>query len=193
VLVWMDLEMTGLDPLKDSVVEIATIITDDDLNVIAAGPDLVIHVPEDALANMDEVVTAMHTRSGLLESIRASEITLEQAMNQTLAFLKEHITEANTVPLCGNSIGTDRSFLSIHMKEIDNFLHYRNIDVSTIKELARRWFPDTVKQAPRKAGGHRALDDILESIDELRFYKTALFSTAANGAATAVESATSQP
>jgi oligoribonuclease len=177
VLVWMDLEMTGLDPLQDLVVEIATIITDDDLNVIAAGPDLVIHVEESALDKMDEVVTNMHTRSGLLELIRTSTITLEDAMAQTLAFLNEHISEANTIPLCGNSIGTDRSFLSIHMKPIDDFLHYRNIDVSTIKELGRRWLPDVVKQAPRKASGHRALDDILESIEELRFYRQALFIT----------------
>ncbi len=175
MLVWMDLEMTGLDPLRDLVVEIATIITDDNLNILATGPDLVIHANEEALAGMDEVVLNMHTRSGLLEAIRASTVTLDEAMKQTLAFLGEHISEPNTVPLCGNSIGTDRSFLSIHMKPIDDFLHYRNIDVSTIKELARRWFPDQFKRAPRKAGGHRALDDITESIDELRFYRDTLF------------------
>jgi oligoribonuclease len=175
VLVWMDLEMTGLIPSRDVVVEIATIITDDELNVVAEGPDLVIHATDEQLAGMDEVVVNMHTRSGLLELIKASTITVAEAEAQTLAFLKEHITEANTVPLCGNSIGTDRSFLSVYMTSIDDYLHYRNVDVSTIKELARRWNPEILKKAPRKAGGHRALDDIRESIEELRFYREALF------------------
>lgn len=171
----MDLEMTGLDPVHDKIVEIATIITDDDLTVIAEGPDLVIQTSEEALDKMDEVVLNMHTRSGLLDAIRASTVTHDEARRQTLDFLKQHISEPRTVPLCGNSIGTDRSFLTLAMPEIDAFLHYRNVDVSTVKELARRWFPDALKKAPRKAGGHRALDDIRESIEELRYYRTAVF------------------
>lgn len=175
MLVWMDLEMTGLIPSRDVVVEIATIITDDDLFVIAEGPDLVIHATDEQLAGMDEVVVNMHTRSGLLELIKASTVTLQEAEEKTLAFLKEHISEPRTIPLCGNSIGTDRGFLSVYMTSIDDYLHYRNVDVSTIKELARRWNPDELKKSPRKAGGHRALDDIRESIEELRFYREALF------------------
>lgn len=175
VLAWMDLEMTGLEPERHVIVEIATIITDDDLQVIAEGPDLVIATPEEALAHMDEVVVGMHTRSGLLDAIRASTVTHAEALAQTMAFLRTHIPEANTVPLCGNSIGTDRRFLAAWMPEIDQYLHYRCVDVSTIKELARRWHPDILKGAPRKAGGHRALDDIRESIEELRFYRSALF------------------
>jgi oligoribonuclease len=174
--VWMDLEMTGLDPVHDKIVEIATIITDDNLELIAEGPDLVIATSEEALEKMDEVVVNMHTRSGLLDLIRASTITLDDARRQTLDFLKLHISEPRTVPLCGNSIGTDRSFLALAAPEIDAFLHYRNVDVSTVKELARRWFPETLKKAPRKAGGHRALDDIRESIEELRYYRASLFS-----------------
>ena len=171
----MDLEMTGLEPDRHTIVEIATIITDDDLNVIAEGPDLVVHATPDELARMDDVVRNMHTRSGLLPAIEASTITLEEAGRATLAFLKEHIPERRTVPLCGNSIGTDRRFLAAHLPEIEDHLHYRSVDVSTIKELARRWFPTELKGAPDKATSHRALDDIRESIDELRFYRTALF------------------
>lgn len=171
----MDLEMTGLDPDRCVIVEIATIITDDDLAVIAEGPDLVVHATEDELAAMDEVVVKMHTSSGLLDRIRASELSLADAGAQTLAFLREHIPEPRTVPLCGNSIGTDRRFLARYLPEIEDHLHYRSVDVSTLKELARRWAPDALKQAPPKTGSHRALDDIRESIDELRFYRAALF------------------
>jgi oligoribonuclease len=175
VLAWMDLEMTGLDPTRHVIVEIATIITDDDLNIVATGPGLVIHQPETALANMDDVVLGMHTRSGLLSAIRNSKVTHDDALAQTLAFIKEHVTEAKTVPLCGNSIGTDRRFLATHMADIDEYLHYRSVDVSTIKELAKRWHPEQARNAPRKAGGHRALDDIRESITELRYYRSAIF------------------
>lgn len=175
MLAWMDLEMTGLDATADVIVEIATLITDDELEVIAEGPELVIHQPETMLQHMEPFVRDMHTRSGLLELIRASETTLQHAGSETLAFLKEHIKEPGTVPLCGNSIGTDRRFLTAYMPEIENFLHYRSIDVSTIKELGRRWFPKDLGAAPKKAVGHRALDDIRESLDELRFYRTALF------------------
>jgi oligoribonuclease len=173
----MDLEMTGLDPGRCVIVEIATIITDDDLNVIAEGPDLVINQPESALAEMDDVVVAMHTRSGLLEAIRASTVTHEEALSRTLAFLREQVREPRSVPLCGNSIATDRRFLAAHMPEIEDFFHYRCVDVSTIKELARRWHPEQFRAAPRKAGGHRALDDIRESIAELRYYRTSVFRT----------------
>jgi len=171
----MDLEMTGLDPARHCIVEIATLLTDDELELIAEGPDLVIHAVPDALAHMDDVVRGMHTRSGLLPAIEASTTTLEEAGAATLAFLREHIPEAGTVPLCGNSIGTDRRFLSTWLPEIEKFLHYRSVDVSTVKELARRWYPEAAAASPKKAGGHRALDDIRESVAELRYYRGAVF------------------
>lgn len=175
MLAWMDLEMTGLDPANNVIVEIATLITDDDLELVAEGPNLVVSQPPEALATMDDIVRDMHAKSGLTPQIEASTLTLEEAGAQTLAFLQEHIPEARTVPLCGNSIGTDRRFLAVYLPEIEEFLHYRSIDVSTIKELARRWNPKGLNNAPRKAGGHRAMDDIRESVDELRFYRSALF------------------
>lgn len=175
VLAWMDLEMTGLDPTRHAIVEIATLVTDDDLNVVAEGPDLVVHATEEQLSLMDDVVVSMHTRSGLLDAIKASTTTVEEAGAQTLEFLKAHMP-AGQVPLCGNSIGTDRRFLAAYLPEIENYLHYRSVDVSTIKELARRWHPAAVSAAPRKAGGHRAMDDIRESIEELRYYRVSGFS-----------------
>ena len=175
MLVWMDLEMTGLDPAKDVIVEIATIVTDDELEIVAEGPDLVVHQPDEALAVMDPVVVEMHTASGLLRAITASTITLQEAGAATLAFIKEHVPEARTVPLCGNSIGTDRRFLAIYLPEIEDHLHYRSVDVSTIKELTRRWYPGALEATPRKATAHRALDDIRESIDELRWYRDNVF------------------
>jgi len=181
LLAWMDLEMTGLDPAKHVIVEIATLLTDDDLNIIAEGPDLVIHATDEELSRMDDVVVEMHTKSGLLEEIKASTVTLEEATKQTLDFLRSHIPEQRSVPLCGNSIGMDRRFLAIYMTEVEEFLHYRSIDVSTLKELARRWLPSVLDSAPRKEVGHRALDDITESIKELRYYREALFSAEANG------------
>jgi oligoribonuclease len=171
----MDLEMTGLDPTRHVIVEIATLVTDDDLMIVAEGPDLVVSQPAEALAAMDDVVRDMHTRSGLLPAIEASTITLEEAGQATLAFIREHVPEPNTVPLCGNSIGTDRRFLDAHLPEVEKYLHYRSVDVSTIKELGRRWHPQVVSKAPRKAGGHRALDDIRESVAELRYYREAMF------------------
>ena len=171
----MDLEMTGLDADRHVIVEIATIITDDDLEIVAEGPDLVVHATDEQLAEMDDVVVKMHTESGLLERIKASTLTLHDAGAQTLAFLREHIPEPGTVPLCGNSIGTDRRFLARHLPEIETHLHYRSVDVSTIKELAKRWMPELLADAPSKAGSHRALDDIRESIEELRFYRQSLF------------------
>jgi oligoribonuclease len=172
VLAWMDLEMTGLDPRRNVIVEIATLVTDDDLNLVAEGPDLVVHQPPEALAAMDDVVVGMHTRSGLLPAISASTITLEEAGAATLAFLKEHIASPRSVPLCGNSIGTDRRFLAAHLPEIEEFLHYRSVDVSTVKELIKRWNPALLDAAPRKAEGHRALDDIRESLNELVYYRS---------------------
>ena len=167
--------MTGLDATRHAIVEIATIVTDDDLAIVAEGPDLVIHQSEDVLAGMDEVVSDMHTSSGLLESIRSSTVSLEQAGSETLAFLAEHIDEPGTVPLCGNSIGMDRRFLTAHLPEIEEFLHYRSVDVSSIKELARRWYPALINKAPRKKTSHRALDDIRESIEELAFWRSRIF------------------
>ncbi len=178
MLVWMDLEMTGLDPAKDVIVEIATIVTDDELEIVAEGPDLVVHQPDDALAVMEPVVVEMHTTSGLLPLIKGSTTTLEEAGAATLAFIKEHVPEPRTVPLCGNSIGTDRRFLAIHLREIEEHLHYRSVDVSTIKELTRRWYPGALEATPRKATAHRALDDIRESIDELRWYRANVFKPA---------------
>ena len=163
--------MTGLDPTRDVIVEIATIVTDDELNVVAEGPDLVVHQPPTALEGMDPVVVEMHTSSGLLEAIAASTISLEDAGAQTLAFIREHVPEARTVPLCGNSIGTDRRFLAAYLPEIEEFLHYRSVDVSSVKELIKRWNPKLLDGAPAKAEGHRALDDIRESVDELRYYR----------------------
>ncbi len=174
-MVWMDLEMTGLDPRRHVIVEIATVITDSDLNIIAEGPDLVVSVTSEELAEMDEVVTSMHRRSGLLSEIAFSNVKLEEAQQKTLEFIKAHIPEANTAPLCGNSIGTDRRFLEEYMPEIEEYLHYRNIDVSSIKELAKRWYPGIMKHAPQKQMGHRALDDIRESISELAFYRKSIF------------------
>ena len=182
----MDLEMTGLDPTRDVIVEIATLVTDDELQVVAEGPDLVVHHPPEVLAAMGDRVREMHTRSGLLGAIEASQVTLEEAGRATLAFLVEHVGEAHKVPLCGNSIGTDRRFLAAYLPEIENYLHYRSVDVSTVKELAQRWFPEALAQAPRKAGGHRALDDVKESVRELRYYREVLFKAPATaGAASA--------
>ena len=179
MLVWMDLEMTGLDPGRHVIVEIATLVTDDELNLVADGPDLVIRASDAELAEMDDFVTNMHASSGLLDLIKTSTISLEEAGAKTLAFLQQHISEARTVPLCGNSIGTDRRFLARALPEIEEFLHYRSIDVSTIKELARRWYPTEYAAMPRKDGGHRALDDIRESLDELRYWRSTVFKPSA--------------
>ncbi|MEK7426721.1 MAG: oligoribonuclease [Actinomycetota bacterium] len=182
MLVWMDLEMTGLDPAKNVIVEIATLITTDDLEIVAEGPDLVVHQPEEALALMEPIVVDMHTKSGLLDSIRASTISLEDAGAATLEFIKTHVPEARKVPLCGNSIGMDRRFLDTYLPEIENWLHYRSIDVSSVKELVRRWYPAINSSRPFKQGSHRALDDIRESISELRFYRERVFVPAAPSA-----------
>ena len=177
---WMDLEMTGLEPRTDVIVEIATLVTDDQLQIIAEGPDLVIHQSDEVLAIMDPFVVEMHTRSGLLEAIRSSTMTLEEAGQATLDFIKLHAPEARTVPLCGNSIGTDRRFLAAYLPDIENWLHYRSVDVSSLKELVRRWYPEVRADRPRKAGSHRALDDIRESVNELRFYRERVFTPRAD-------------
>lgn len=171
----MDLEMTGLDPARNVIVEIATLVTDDDLNIVAEGPDLVVHTTEDELAKMEPVVVDMHTRSGLLDEIRSSTLTLEEAGAQTLEFIRTHVPEPRTVPLCGNSIGMDRRFLAIHLPEIEEHLHYRSIDVSTIKELARRWYPGSLDGLTKKSSAHRAMDDIKESVAELVHWRNAVF------------------
>ena len=175
MLAWMDLEMTGLDATKDVIVEIATLITDDDLRIIAEGPDLVVHATDEQLAGMDPIVVDMHTRSGLVKEIQASTITLQEAGAATLAFLQEHIPEPRTVPLCGNSIGMDRRFLVAYLPEIEDYLHYRSIDVSTIKELARRWYPDSLSGLSKGASAHRAMDDIKESVAELVYWRDKVF------------------
>src|ERR1700733_7667560 len=171
----MDLEMTGLDPVRNTIVEVATLITDDQLEIVAEGPDLVISASPEQLAAMDDVVRSMHTRSGLLSAIQASGTSLAEAGEVTMAFLRQHIPEPRSVPLCGNSIGTDRRFLAAWLPEIDDYLHYRCVDVSTIKELVRRWYPAAYADSPKKAGSHRALDDIRESIRELAYYREAVF------------------
>jgi oligoribonuclease len=171
----MDLEMTGLDPSLHVIVEIATLVTDDDLNIVAEGPDLVVHQDDAALAKMEPVVVEMHTHSGLLGEIHTSSVSLFDAGAQTLEFIQSHVTEARRVPLCGNSIGMDRRFLAAYLPEIEEYLHYRSVDVSTVKELVKRWYPTLNATRPRKAGAHRALDDIRESVSELRFYREHVF------------------
>lgn len=175
MLVWMDLEMTGLDHTSDVIVEIATLITDDNLAIVAEGPDLVVHATDEQLANMDPFVVEMHTRSGLLDQIKASTISLEEAGAATLEFIKQHVAEPMSVPLCGNSIGTDRRFLDAYLPDIENYLHYRSIDVSSVKELVKRWYPNVDVKRPRGQGSHRALDDIRESVREMAYYREMVF------------------
>ena len=171
----MDLEMTGLDPARHVIVEIAALVTDDDLDIVAEGPDLVVHQPPEVLAAMEDVVREMHTASGLLAAIEGSDVDLTTAGRTVLDFVRTHVPEPGTVPLCGNSIGTDRRFLAAYLPELDEHLHYRSVDVSTVKELCRRWYPDAYEAAPVKAGSHRALDDIRESVAELRYYRSSIF------------------
>lgn len=172
-LVWIDLEMTGLDPNKEKIIEIATIITDSELNIIDEGPNLAIHQPEKLLVCMDEWNTKHHTASGLLQRVRDSKITNAKAEMETLEFIKKYCKEKKS-PLCGNSVWHDRRFLSKYMSSIDQFLHYHNIDVSSLKELSRRWYPKKLTP-PKKKRKHLALDDIRESIEELAYYKDHLF------------------
>lgn len=174
----MDLEMTGLDPETQVIVEIATLVTDDDLNIIAEGPDLVIFQPDEAMVNMDDFVTTMHTTSGLLDLIKASTVSHDDAMQQTLDFIKLHSPESGKIPLCGNSIRTDRAFLAKYMPDIENWLHYRCVDVSTVKELVKRWYPGLEHARPKSEGlSHRAMDDIRDSVAEMKYYRDKAFRT----------------
>jgi oligoribonuclease len=170
-LVWIDLEMTGLDTVRHTIVEIAVLITDSELELVDDGIDLVVHASPEELAQMDDFVRKMHTKSGLLPAIEASKLTLEDAGKAVLAYLAEQLPGPGTAPLCGNSIGVDRRFLDRYLPEVDQYIHYRSIDVSSFKELCRRWYPAVYKRRPGKQETHRALDDIRESIEELRFYR----------------------
>ena len=172
-LVWIDMEMTGLDPDSDYVLEIATIVTDSDLNVIAEGPVIAVHQPDDVLDAMDDWCTKTHTGSGLVDRVKASTVTEQTATEQTIAFLEKWVP-AGVSPICGNSVSQDRRFLFDHMPQLEEYFHYRTVDVSTIKELASRWQPDVLKGFKKK-GTHLALDDIRESIAELQFYRTKIF------------------
>jgi len=173
-MVWIDCEMTGLDLANDALVEIAVLVTDSELNVLGDGVDVVIKPPAGALERMPDVVRDMHTASGLLDELPTGT-TLEDAQAQVLAYVREHAPDVRKAPLAGNSVGTDRGFIARDMPELDAHLHYRIVDVSSVKELARRWYPRVYFQAPKKAGGHRALADIRESIAELRYYREAIF------------------
>ena len=167
-LAWIDLEMTGLDPHEHRIIEIACVVTDNDLNVVAEGPNLVVHQPEEELAKMDAWCVAHHGASGLTERVRKSQLTPAQAEQESIRFFRQYM-EVGEAPLCGNSIGQDRKFLEAWMPELGALFHYRSIDVSTLKELAKRWRPELPSM--EKKGSHRALDDILESIEELRYYR----------------------
>jgi len=171
-LVWIDLEMSGLDPDEDVILEIATIVTDGELEIVSEGPNLVIHQPEQILEGMDEWNTRHHAESGLTDRVRRSDVSEERAERQTLEFLRQHV-DRDDAPLCGNSVYQDRRFLYRYMPDLEEYLHYRNVDVSSVKELVERWYADV--EAPDKETRHRALDDIRESIEELRFYREQIF------------------
>ena len=173
-IVWIDCEMTGLDLQRDALIEVAVMVTDSELNVLGDGVDVVIACPQEALTTMPDVVREMHTASGLLDEL-AHGVSMEQAQQMVLDHVRELVPEPRRAPLAGNTVGTDRGFLARDMPELEQHLHYRIIDVSSVKELARRWFPRAYFNAPRKNGGHRALADIRESIEELRYYREAVF------------------
>ena len=172
-LIWIDLEMTGLDPQQDFILEIAAVVTTSDLDIVAQGPDVIIHQPQEHIASMSYFVRNMHANSGLLDAVKQSSISVDQAQMEVLTFLKQYC-EKNSAPLCGNSVWVDRFFLKCHMPELYDFFHYRTIDVSTLKELAVRWYPNQI-EIFKKLKKHRALDDIQESIAELKYYKNKLF------------------
>ena len=173
-LLWLDMEMTGLRPERERIIEMALVVTDGDLNVVAEGPDIVIHQPDEVLDAMDEWNKSHHGGSGLLDAVRSSTVSEADAAREALAFVRAHCPK-RAVPLAGNSVHQDRRFLQTHMPEIDEYLHYRNVDVSTVKELARRWYPAVAAAVPAKKNVHRALDDIRESIEELRYYREHIF------------------
>ncbi|NMH65309.1 oligoribonuclease [Shewanella salipaludis] len=172
-LIWVDLEMTGLDPEVDRIIEIATIVTDQQLNILAQGPVIAIHQSDDTLAKMDDWNQKHHGESGLIARVKASQFSEADAIAQTIAFLSEHVPQGAS-PMCGNSIGQDRRFLNRYMRELEDYFHYRNVDVSTIKELVKRWSPETM-DGFKKQGTHQALQDIQESIAELRYYRDKVF------------------
>jgi oligoribonuclease len=174
-LVWIDCEMTGLDVGSDLLIEVAALVTDGELNTLGEGVDVVIGATADEMARMPDVVRDMHASSGLTDAVVASTVTMKEAEQQVLAYIKEWVPEAGKAPLCGNSIATDRGFLARDMPELDGWLHYRMVDVSSVKELARRWYPKAYFGSPKKGGGHRALADIKESVLELRYYREAVF------------------
>ena len=174
-LVWIDCEMTGLDLRGDALIEIAVLVTDGELAVLGEGVDIVIHADDAALANMPDVVRDMHARSGLTDEVRRSTVTVAEAQERVLAYVRAHVPEPRTAPLAGNSIATDRGFLARDMPELDAHLHYRMVDVSSVKELCRRWFPRVFYAKPEKGMAHRALADIYESIRELDYYRRTLF------------------
>lgn len=174
-LVWIDLEMTGLDPERDVVLEIAALVTNGELEEVGPGIDLVVHAADEALDGMVEVVKEMHAHSGLTDAVRASTLTVAAAEVQVLAYVAAQVPEAGKAPLCGNSIATDRMFMAKYLPTLDAYLHYRMVDVSSVKELARRWHPRAYAAAPVKAGDHRALADIRESVAELRHYRATIF------------------
>ena len=174
-LVWVDCEMTGLDLHSDALIEIAALVTDGELNILGDGVDVVIHASDEALDAMPEVVEKMHAKSGLTEQVRASTVTLEEAEQIVLDYVRQYVPEPRTAPLAGNSIGTDRGFLTRDMPALDAHLHYRMIDVSSIKELSRRWYPRTYYAQPAKGMAHRALADIVESVRELAYYRQTIF------------------
>jgi oligoribonuclease len=170
-LVWLDLEMTGLQVETDVIVELAVLVTDASLEPLDDGVDVVVHQPPEVLERMNDFVRAMHTRSALLPAIASSDVTLEEAGARALEYVKGHVPTAGSAPMCGNTIGMDRRFLARYLPDLDNYIHYRSIDVSTLKELCRRWYPQVYRKRPGKAEKHRALDDVRESIAELRFYR----------------------
>ncbi len=176
-LVWIDCEMTGLDLQSDLLIEIAVLVTDSELNILGDGLDVVIHAGEDALTSMVDVVAQMHAKSGLVEEVRASTIDVAAAESMVLDYVRTHVPQAKTAPLAGNSIATDRGFIARDMPKLDDYLHYRMIDVSSIKELCRRWYPRIYFGQPAKGLAHRALADIHESIGELRYYRRTAFVT----------------
>jgi oligoribonuclease len=174
-LVWVDCEMTGLDPETEALIEIAVLVTEPDLTPLDDGVDIVISCDGDTLESMGAFVADMHAKSGLTDEVRASPISLEEAEDAVLEYIKQHVPEARTAPLCGNSIATDRTFLTKYMPRLDDHLHYRMIDVSSIKELSRRWYPRVYYNQPAKGLAHRALADIKESVKELEYYRRTVF------------------
>jgi len=191
-LVWIDCEMTGLDPAHDVLVELAIVVTDNELTLLDDGIDIVIATDPAKLATMDDIVREMHTHSGLLVALESATTTMEQAEAQALEYIRRFVPERRKAPLCGNSIATDRSFIARYMPQLDDHLHYRMVDVSSIKELTRRWYPRVYFNSPPKLGGHRALADIVDSINELRYYRSTVFVPAPGPDSDAAKAAAAQ-